>query len=137
MGFFYSVESTMIKIFPYRPKDVSGLWPLLACVMTFTAYGANQNPGCDMTKKNEVIQQIKHDFINHRMPRWNKTAKQLGTVRPNLIMSDNEFAIENGAYFLPFTAVGPKDNMVFFGIVDCRSGQEEYSVDNTHKHSRK
>lgn len=88
------------------------------------------NRGTPADCKNELLGNIevivRNDYLA-TLPRYTQHLNMLGTATPEL--SFESVKIDSGAYFIPFTAKGPKTTIQYFGMVDCKSLRVEYGSD--------
>ncbi|MEO3992212.1 YebF family protein [Pseudocitrobacter cyperus] len=68
---------------------------------------------------------VQEDYLKSRFPYWQIEKKMLGTLTPDL--SFGRVTIENEAYHVPFTAVGPDATLTRVGIIDCRLQDIDYA----------
>lgn len=91
------------------------------------AYVNGTGPSCSEITYDQAIGTISKDFLEYRMPRWDRDVEKLGTRKPELAFNKENTQITD-AYFVPFKATGTKGIIDYFAIYECKTGSIEYSV---------
>ncbi|ENJ4020717.1 hypothetical protein ACEOXG_001899 [Enterobacter hormaechei] len=80
---------------------------------------------CASIQPSSLIEVVKNDYLKNRLPRWDNDKTILETENPGLTFSSPQES--DGAFLVPFTATGPKNEIEYFGMVDCKYHTVEYS----------
>jgi hypothetical protein len=72
-----------------------------------------------------MIAVVQNDYLKNRLPRWDKDKNILETENPKLSFETPQES--DGAYLVPFTVIGIKNKIDYFGLVDCKYHTVEYS----------
>ncbi|MEB5924619.1 YebF family protein [Franconibacter daqui] len=85
-------------------------------------------PSCDTLTYEQAMETISKDYLEYRMPRWDRDSEKLGTRSP-VLSFDKENTQLSDVYFVPFKAEGTRGVISYFAIYDCKRGVVEYSVE--------
>jgi Tfp pilus assembly protein PilE len=98
----------------------------LICALIFrNAIWRGTEQDCSSVQASDMIAVVQNDYLNNRFPRWEKDKNLLETESPKLTFSTPQES--DGAYLVPFTAVGKNNKIDYFGLVDCKYHTVEYS----------
>lgn len=105
---------------------------ILIAVVLFIIYIPVMTEGdrgdCNDKNRDNAVDLVKDDFLNNRIVKWPSLIEKLKTSSPKLKFKPP--VTQNGFYFISFTAYGPDRAIKVFGIMDCKNGSIEYSVDD-------
>lgn len=80
---------------------------------------------CRRSLIRQAKDRVQEDYLKSRFPYWQIEKKMLGTLTPDLRFG--RVSIADGAYHVPFTAVGPDATLARVGILDCQSLDIDYA----------
>ncbi len=75
----------------------------------------------------DVAAQVKRDFLQNRITRWDADKKLLGTATPNAWVSPEAITGKDAVWQVPLTVRGTKQDKTYNVILDCNAGRITYS----------
>ncbi|MDC9604208.1 protein YebF [Xenorhabdus griffiniae] len=81
---------------------------------------------CKNLTKDQVAAQVKQDFLQNRINRWDKDRKQLGTAKPIAWVNVNDITGDQDALQVPLIVRGTKKDKSYNVIIDCQQETISY-----------
>ncbi|MBC8953697.1 protein YebF [Xenorhabdus sp. PB62.4] len=82
---------------------------------------------CKNLTKDQVAAQVKQDFLQNRINRWNEDRKQLGTSKPIAWVNVNDITGDENALQVPLIVRGSKKDKSYNVTIDCQKETINYS----------
>jgi len=102
---------------------------LLATAALSTAAQAQRSAKvalCAGLQPAEVAAQVKRDFLQNRITRWESDKKLLGTATPIAWVSPDAISGKDQVWQVPLTVRGTKLDKIYNVTLDCNSGEITY-----------
>ncbi|CAI0765381.1 protein YebF [Serratia entomophila] len=74
----------------------------------------------------EVAAQVKRDFLQNRITRWESDKKLLGTATPIAWVSPDAISGKDQVWQVPLTVRGTRLDKIYNVTLDCNSGEITY-----------
>ncbi|OVZ96258.1 hypothetical protein CBW53_16625 [Yersinia frederiksenii] len=84
-------------------------------------------PACPGLNQSQVATQVKRDFLQNRITRWEADKKQLGTDSPVVWISAVDITGKDDVWQVPLTARGNKGDKTYQVVLDCKAGSITYN----------
>ncbi|OVZ91164.1 hypothetical protein CBW58_14465 [Yersinia frederiksenii] len=84
-------------------------------------------PACTGLNQSQVATQVKRDFLQNRITRWEADKKQLGTDSPVVWISAVDITGKDDVWQVPLTARGNKGDKTYQVVLDCKAGSITYN----------
>ncbi|WP_032483540.1 protein YebF, partial [Yersinia pestis] len=84
-------------------------------------------PACIGLNQSQVATQVKRDFLQNRIPRWEADKKQLGTDKPVVWINVVDIIGKDDIWQVPLIARGNKGDKTYQVVLDCKSGTMTYT----------
>ncbi|MEX3238847.1 protein YebF [Serratia quinivorans] len=75
----------------------------------------------------DVAAQVKRDFLQNRITRWESDKKLLGTATPIAWISPEAITGKDAVWQVPLTVRGTKQDKTYHVTLDCNAGKITYS----------
>ncbi|MBI6547892.1 protein YebF [Xenorhabdus lircayensis] len=82
---------------------------------------------CENLTKEQVAAQVKQDFLQNRINRWDKDKKQLGTSKLIAWVNVNDITGDENALQVPLIVRGSKRDKSYNVTIDCQKKTISYS----------
>ncbi|WP_029818027.1 protein YebF, partial [Yersinia pestis] len=89
--------------------------------------GVVKVPACIGLNQSQVATQVKRDFLQNRIPRWEADKKQLGTDKPVVWINVVDIIGKDDIWQVPLIARGNKGDKTYQVVLDCKSGTMTYT----------
>ncbi|HEI8864619.1 TPA: hypothetical protein SLG40_000056 [Serratia odorifera] len=83
---------------------------------------------CSGLQAADVAAQVKRDFLQNRITRWDADKKQLGTATPIVWVSPDAIVGKDNVWQVPLTVRGSKMDKIYNVTLNCNQGEIAYSV---------
>ncbi|AJJ29073.1 TPA: protein YebF [Yersinia enterocolitica] len=83
-------------------------------------------PACTGLTPSQVATQVKRDFLQNRITRWEADKKGLGTDSPVVWISTVDITGKDDIWQVPLTARGKKGDKTYQVVLDCKAGTITY-----------
>ncbi|MFA3779260.1 protein YebF [Yersinia sp. 1652 StPb PI] len=84
-------------------------------------------PTCPGLNQSQVATQVKRDFLQNRITRWEADKKQLGTDSPVVWISAVDITGQDDVWQVPMTVRGNKGDKTYQVVLDCKAGSITYN----------
>ncbi|OVZ80992.1 hypothetical protein CBW52_07730 [Yersinia kristensenii] len=85
-------------------------------------------PTCMGLNQSQVATQVKRDFLQNRITRWESDKKLLGTDSPVAWISAVDITGKDDIWQVPLTARGKKGDKTYQVVLDCKAGTITYTL---------
>ncbi|AHM74393.2 hypothetical protein LC20_03140 [Yersinia hibernica] len=85
-------------------------------------------PTCTGLNQSQVATQVKRDFLQNRITRWETDKKLLGTDSPVVWISAADITGKDDVWQVPLTARGGKGDKTYQAVLDCKAGTITYTL---------
>ncbi|AIN20379.1 yebF-like family protein [Yersinia rochesterensis] len=85
-------------------------------------------PTCTGLNQSQVATQVKRDFLQNRITRWEADKKGLGTDSPVVWISAVDITGQDDIWQVPLTARGKKGDKNYQVVLDCKAGTIAYTL---------
>lgn len=85
-------------------------------------------PACTGLEPSQVATQVKRDFLQNRITRWQADKERLGTNSPVVWISAADITGKDDIWQVPLTARGKKADKTYQAVLDCKAGTITYTL---------
>ncbi|CFQ33446.1 MULTISPECIES: protein YebF [Yersinia] len=85
-------------------------------------------PTCIGLNQSQVATQVKRDFLQNRITRWERDKKLLGTDKPVVWISAVDISGKDDVWLVPLVARGNKGDKTYQVVLDCKAGSITYTL---------
>ncbi|MFI8415675.1 protein YebF [Serratia sp. NPDC078593] len=83
---------------------------------------------CTGLQAPDIAAQVKRDFLQNRITRWDADKKQLGTDKPIAWVNPDAIVSKDDVWQLPLTVRGSKLDKIYRVTLNCKSGEISYTA---------
>ncbi|ATM86195.1 protein YebF [Yersinia massiliensis] len=85
-------------------------------------------PTCTGLNQSQVATQVKRDFLQNRITRWENDKKRLGTDKPVVWISEVDITGKDDIWQVPLVVRGNKGDETYEVVLDCQAGSMTYTL---------